>query len=159
MFVVKLDGFDTHSNLGDELASLLQRLNTALNSFVTELKRPDVDLWNNVTIALVSDFGRTLTSNGVGTDHAWGGIMAAMGGAVAGGQVHGDYLTDLTPKGERVMSRGRVIPTLPWEALWYGVAEWMGIEPSQMGELLPNAQNFVVGDTLLNRTQLFGSAV
>ena len=51
------------------------------------------------------------------------------------------------------------LPTLPWEALWYGVAEWMGIEPSQMGELLPNAQNFVVGDTLLNRTQLFGSAV
>ena len=33
----------------------------------------------------VSDFGRTLTSNGLGTDHAWGGNQIVMGGAVRGG--------------------------------------------------------------------------
>jgi hypothetical protein len=33
------------------------------------MKRPEVNLWGNVTIVTASDFGRTLTSNGVGTDH------------------------------------------------------------------------------------------
>jgi uncharacterized protein YceK len=30
-------------------------------------------IWDGVTVVTVSDFGRTLTSNGLGTDHAWGG--------------------------------------------------------------------------------------
>jgi uncharacterized protein (DUF1501 family) len=80
------------------------------------------------------------------------------GGAVRGGQVHGQYLTDLTSQGPRVISRGRVIPTLPWEAMWYGIAQWMGVEPSQMAEVLPNAGNFVPGVTLLNPTQLFDTS-
>jgi uncharacterized protein (DUF1501 family) len=156
VFVVQLGGFDTHSDLGDQLSLLFGQLNAALTSFVAEMKAKNV--WNNVTIATVSDFGRTLTSNGVGTDHAWGGIMAVAGGAVRGGQVHGQYLTDLTSQGPRVISRGRVIPTLPWEAMWYGIAQWMGVEPSQMAEVLPNAGNFVPGVTLLNPTQLFDTS-
>ena len=144
----------------------------------------------------ISDFGRTLTSNGVGTDHvsthsfavsrgsnqavycvpellccspsishvthtalnilqAWGGNHMIMGGAVAGGKVHGQYLDDLTDQGSRVLSRGRVIPTLPWEAMWYGIAEWMGVEAGQMATVLPNAGNFQVGSTLLTQQQLF----
>lgn len=84
-----------------------------------------------------------------------GGNMAVMGGAVAGGQVHGQYLTDLTESSDQVLSRGRVIPTLPWESMWYGIAEWMGVEASQMAGVLPNAANFQPGTTLLNNSQMF----
>ena len=44
-------------------------------------------MWENVTIVTASDFGRTLTDNGLGTDHGWAGIDMLLGGAVRGGQV------------------------------------------------------------------------
>ena len=155
LFVVQIGGFDTHSDLGDDLAEKFAIINTALTSFVNEMKRPSVNMWNSVTIVTISDFGRTLTSNGVGTDHAWGGNHVIMGGAVAGGKVHGQYLDDLTDQGSRVLSRGRVIPTLPWEAMWHGIAEWMGVEANQMATVLPNVGHFQVGSTLLTQQQLF----
>eukprot|EP01052_Picozoa_sp_SAG31_P025754 SAG31_NODE_2279_length_6027_cov_1.242072_2_plen_1312_part_00 len=65
LFVVKIDGFDTHSDLDEQLAGLLEIVNRALTTFVAEIQ--GAGLWNNVTIVTVSDFGRTLTSNGVGT--------------------------------------------------------------------------------------------
>gem|GEM_PF-4146796 len=37
-----------------------------------------------VTLFSASDFGRTLTSNGDGSDHAWGGNQFVMGGGVIG---------------------------------------------------------------------------
>eukprot|EP01043_Picozoa_sp_COSAG02_P031671 COSAG02_NODE_2078_length_9908_cov_6.512489_5_plen_568_part_01 len=67
-------------------------------------------------VVQVSDFGRTLTSNGIGTDHAWGGNHIIMGGAVRGGQIHGQFPDTLTSDGDLIISRGRVIPTTPWYA-------------------------------------------
>ena len=45
----------------------------------------------SVTTFTQSDFGRTLTSNGDGTDHAWGGNQLVIGGAVAGRTLYGRY--------------------------------------------------------------------
>lgn len=39
-------------------------------------------MWDNVTVVVGSEFGRTLTSNGKGTDHGWGGHTFLMGGQV-----------------------------------------------------------------------------
>ena len=49
-----------------------------------------------VTLLSVSDFGRTLTSNGAGTDHGWGGNNVVLGGAVRGKQILGAFPDDLT---------------------------------------------------------------
>ncbi len=39
-----------------------------------------MNLWNNVTLIQMSEFGRTLNPNGGdGTDHAWGGNYMMMG--------------------------------------------------------------------------------
>ena len=119
VFVVQLGGFDTHSDLGDELSGLLGQLNAGLTSFVAELKAQNV--WNSVTIATVSDFGRTLTSNGVGTDHAWGGNHFIAGGSVKGGRFHGSFPPSLAldselnypaspPRGECSSTSGRLHP-------------------------------------------------
>ena len=71
-------GFDTHASLEDNLNSLFDQLNGALDAFSREMKA--VDLWNNVTLIETSDFSRTLNPNGGdGTDHAWGGNHFMMG--------------------------------------------------------------------------------
>jgi len=47
----------------------------ALESFEKEMKLQG--LWGNVTIVQASEFGRTITSNGDGSDHAWGALLRA----------------------------------------------------------------------------------
>jgi len=64
-FVTRLGGFDTHSDLAETLEKRMTTINDALTSFVAEMKTQGV--WNDVVVVTISDFGRTLTSNGVGT--------------------------------------------------------------------------------------------
>jgi uncharacterized protein (DUF1800 family)/uncharacterized protein (DUF1501 family) len=69
VFATKLGGFDTHQDGGGKLDSLLAEVDATVKKFSDEMKAQS--LWDNVTIVTLSDFGRTLTSNGIGTDHAW----------------------------------------------------------------------------------------
>jgi uncharacterized protein (DUF1501 family) len=46
---------------------------------------------SQVTTFTASDFGRTFTSNGDGTDHGWGSHHFVMGGAVKGGDLYGAF--------------------------------------------------------------------
>jgi hypothetical protein len=104
-------------------------------------------LWDNVTVITLSDFGRTLTSNGLGTDHAWGGHNVIMGGAVAGGTILGRYPDQLREAvGSLNIGRGRIIPTTPWEAVWHGVAQWLGVVPSGLSTVLPNKERWLTFD-------------
>lgn len=69
-FFTQLGGFDTHQNQVTQHDILLPQLNEALDSFVQEMKSQN--LWNDVTVIVASEFGRTMHSNsGDGTDHAW----------------------------------------------------------------------------------------
>ena len=72
-----------------------------------------------------------------------------LGGALKGGVIHGAFPTDLTKHGPLILSRGRIIPSTPWEALWHGVCEWMGVHASLMTEVLPNEVNFAAPATNL----------
>ena len=87
---------------------------------------------------------RTLTPNsGKGSDHGWSGHSFVLGGQVDGGKILGEYPRDLTKDSELNVGRGRFIPTLPWEAMWTGVAEWMGIDDSdKLQKILPNMNSF-----------------
>ena len=69
-----MGGFDTHNDARELVNLKFDTINTALKNFVTEMKT--LGIWEDVAIVTVSDFGRKLTSNGRGTDHAWGGIRA-----------------------------------------------------------------------------------
>jgi len=121
VFYVSTGGFDTHSDNGPRLTELLGELDGALECFVEELRSQDI--WNNVTIVQASEFSRTLTSNGLGTDHAWGGNYFVAGGGLEGGVIHGQFPSDLTDDGPLNIGRGRLIPTTPWEAVWKPIAE------------------------------------
>jgi len=148
-FYVQLGSFDAHggSALGGT-AMLLQDTNSALRCFVDDMKVQGI--WNDVVIMSASEFGRTLTSNGVGTDHAWGGNHFIMGGSVSGAKIHGQYPDDVSDEGALNIGRGRLIPTTPWEGMWKGVAEWFGVESENIDTVLPNLPAFT--------ENIFGSA-
>ena len=68
------------NTLDEDVSGKIQDVDQSLEALVAELKAQDA--WKDTTIVALSDFGRTLTSNGKGTDHAWGGNMFVLGGDV-----------------------------------------------------------------------------
>ena len=80
--------------------------------------------------------------------------MFISGGKVKGRQIHGEYPDDLTSSGPLNVGRGRLIPTLGWESLWNGIAEWMGVEESEMESVIPN-KKWYPSDQLLKASDLF----
>jgi uncharacterized protein (DUF1501 family) len=101
-------------------------MNTGIQPFTTEMKAQGV--WNDVTIVMVSEFARTLPGNtGAGSDHAWGGNYFIAGGEVEGKQILGSYPNILSEDGSLIFEPGIVVPTMSWDSLWNGVAQWFGI--------------------------------
>ena len=139
-YYVLLGGFDVHADAIDKMELLMNDMDLALASFEAEMKLQG--LWNNVTIVQGSEFGRTISSNGDGSDHAWGGNYWLAGGAVRGGQILGQFPEDLTEEGELNLGRGRMIPTTSWEQIWNGVGAWFGVSESAMRTVLPRRDNF-----------------
>jgi uncharacterized protein (DUF1501 family) len=137
-FYVALGAFDTHHYpLSD---SKLTQVEDGLRPFVAEMK--SLGMWENVTVVVGSEFGRTLTSNGKGTDHGWGGHTFVMGGQVKGGIIHGQYPRTLGTDHELNAGRGRVIPTTSWESVWHALGQWLGLEDASLHKVLPNLKNF-----------------
>jgi uncharacterized protein (DUF1501 family) len=98
-----------------------------------------------------SDFGRTLTSNGDGTDHAWGGVQIVTGGAVAGGRIYGQY--PLLRIGARIgtdraddTGGGRFIPTTSSNQYAATLARWFGVADADLATVAPSINNFAVRD-------------
>ena len=100
-------------------------MNVAIDKFQKEMQNQGV--WDNVAIVTMSDFSRTLSNNGRGTDHGWGGHYFMTGGKVKK-QVLGTYPEMAKDSEHNLDGRGRMLPTLPLESVWNGVAEWFGVE-------------------------------
>lgn len=100
VFYTGYGGFDTHSDQAPRHASLLQELDDALGVFRQDIGIQDAaggnpNIWNNLAIVVISEFGRRNYENGSdGTDHGHGNIAIVAGGAVTNPGVHGDPLVD-----------------------------------------------------------------
>jgi uncharacterized protein (DUF1501 family) len=145
IFYLSDGGYDTHSNVDANLINNFSRINAAIAAFVAELKV--LGLWESTVVVQFSEFARTLDPNtGDGTDHAWGGQHFIFGGALNGGEVLGLYPEDFEQNDEAnlALSRGRMIPTSPWDLMWKPVAEWFGIPANgpAMKKVLPLHENF-----------------
>eukprot|EP01122_Echinamoeba_exundans_P008354 TRINITY_DN275_c0_g1_i1.p1 TRINITY_DN275_c0_g1~~TRINITY_DN275_c0_g1_i1.p1 ORF type:complete len:1994 (-),score=503.35 TRINITY_DN275_c0_g1_i1:77-6058(-) len=149
-FFTDRGGFDTHATF--DLSPMFGDIDSAVGRLADELKIQGV--WDDVVIVSISDFARTLTSNGAGTDHAWGGNHFVVGGKINGGRILGSYPTTLTDDGPLSLGRGRLIPELPFEAVWQGVAEWFGVPANKISKILPNAANFPA-DKIFTQSELF----
>jgi len=75
---------------------------------------------------------------------------------VNGAQLFGAFPSSFVETSDVVISRnGRIIPTTPWEAVWYGLAEWFGVDAASMAEVLPNYANFPL-DTMFRASTING---
>ena len=101
----------------------------------------EIGIADRVTTFTASDFGRTLSSNGRGSDHAWGGNMMVMGGAVQGGDIYGSY-PSLALGGPVDTGRGRLIPTLSVDEYFADLALWFGVPAADLDQVLPNIRRF-----------------
>ncbi len=148
VFFVSLGGFDTHDLQNRNHADLMARLAHALRYFDTTLG--GLNALNNVTTFTASDFGRTFTSNGDGTDHGWGSHHFVLGGAVRGGDLYGRFPTlalknannnnfDASPD---QLGNGALLPTTAVDQLGSTLGAWFGLTPQQLLEVFPNSANF-----------------
>jgi uncharacterized protein (DUF1501 family) len=141
VFYVSLGGFDTHSGQMPDTGQprLLRRVSRALGSFYRALEEMGVQ--NDVTTFTMSEFARTLNSNGDGSDHAWGGVQLVMGGAVRGGRLYGTW-PDQTLNGPDSFNRGQTIPTTAMDQMAATLASWMGLSSTELAAVFPNLGNF-----------------
>jgi uncharacterized protein (DUF1501 family) len=96
IFFVGIGGFDTHgSDFWVRNPELNRKISKSINAFWTAMGNIKVrgqstgSAQDKVTLFTMSDFGRTLDSNGKGCDHGWGAHHIVLGGAVKGGQIYG----------------------------------------------------------------------
>lgn len=89
---VDVGGWDTHVGQGagtGYLANRLAELGKGLAAYADEMG----PAWNDATVVVVSEFGRTFKENGNrGTDHGHGSVYWVLGGGVRGGRVAGEQL-------------------------------------------------------------------
>lgn len=139
VFFVSMGGFDTHDDQLDTHPALLSTLAQGLSEFDSAMK--ELDMADKVTAFTMSDFGRTLTSNGDGTDHGWAGNQIVMGGAVKGGNIYGELLTQHLD-GPQDTGGGRLIPRFANEQYFATLAQWFGVPSSELVDIFPNLNNF-----------------
>lgn len=139
VFIVGLEGFDTHSNQADELPQLQAELDLAIAHFYASLEQ--LELTQNVTLFTASDFGRTLSVNDDGTDHGWGGHHFVVGGAVKGQKIYGE-IPKLGFEHELDAGQGRLIPTLSIEQMAAPIGRWFGLSSTEIAAALPNLKAF-----------------
>jgi uncharacterized protein (DUF1501 family) len=139
VFLVSIGGFDNHDFLLTGHAQQLARVGAAVDAFYAWLVQLGVQ--NDVTLFTASDFGRTLTSNGDGSDHGWGAHHFVLGGAVAGREVYGTFSP--TVFGSSVdIGQGNLLPGLSVDQYAATLARWLGVSDANMSLVLPNIVNF-----------------
>lgn len=138
-FFIRLDGFDNHDELLNNHAALMSMLDAGLGEFQAALT--EMGLEDQVTTFTISDFARTLTSNGNGTDHAWGGHVLVMGGKVKGQDIYGSY-PSLALDTNIEIGGGVIIPQISTDEYFAELALWYGIPSSDLVLLFPNIGNF-----------------
>lgn len=149
VFFVQYGSFDTHDGQNARQGLLLAQLDHALAYLDAALAQ--VGLGDAVTAFTASDFNRTFTTNGDGTDHAWGGHQLIYGGAVKGGDIYGAYPTlgvdraasGTSPAFTNPDAVGNAfVPTTSVEAYMATMATWLGVTSQQMPTIFPKLAGF-----------------
>jgi uncharacterized protein (DUF1501 family) len=147
VYYVRYGGFDLHDGLLNGHQTLLTNLSNAMDKFWTAMG--EIGAQSDVTAFTMSEFARTLSSNGDGSDHAWGGVQMVMGGAVKGGKLYADggipgnnAFPDQTLNGPVSFTRGQFIPGISVDQYTATLAKWLGLPDGQLDAIFPNLAAF-----------------
>lgn len=166
VFFVSAGGYDLHDNQVSGQAQNMTVLNNALNAFYQTTV--NLGVADKVTSFTASDFGRTLTSNGDGSDHGWGSHHLVVGGAVNGQEFYGvappvSNTDTASPDDQWHVGQGRLLPTTSVDQYAGTLATWFGVNPtgvngavSELDSILPNLKNFGVTANGINYPKNMG---
>jgi uncharacterized protein (DUF1501 family) len=155
VFYTNIGGFDTHSSLKETVQAKMEEIDGAIGAFEAEMKAEGI--WDDTVVLTMSEFGRTLHSNGLGVDHAWAGNYFMVGGGLQPQRIHGQFPDDLSDGGDVVVGtgRGQVLPTTSWDSVWHSLAQWMGLPEDQLKYVIPNIDNWDRDKHLMTKEQVF----
>jgi len=145
-FFVQWGGWDHHSDTLLYQGEMLPQVSAAIGAFHSAMTA--LGMQDKVALFTASDFGRTLTSNSRGSDHAWGSNQVVVGGGLAGKRIFGSYPSLLVNPdvGAEVnpldTGRGRFIPTTSCDSFFAELALWLGVSKTDLPYILPNIGNF-----------------
>ena len=147
VFMVSIGGFDLHDNLIAQHPGLLGRVSDALSAFYKATV--ELGVANKVTAFTASDFGRTLASNGDGSDHGWGSHHMVVGGAVKGKGFYGtpppvSVGSTAAANDQWHVGQGRLLPSTSVDQYAATLAKWFGVADSELAGILPNIGRFGV---------------
>jgi uncharacterized protein (DUF1501 family) len=143
IFYVAVGGFDTHDDQLLNQPGLLSDVSASLEAFYKATV--ELGVASNVTTFTESDFGRTLTSNGDGSDHGWGGLQFVIGDAVKGRTFYGQYPV-LEIGGPSDIGGGRFIPDISVDQYAATLAKWFGVDAQLLPMIAPNIGRFAQAD-------------
>ncbi|ATC25406.1 DUF1501 domain-containing protein [Caulobacter vibrioides] len=149
VFFVQIGSFDTHDGQNDRQSLLLAQVDHALAYFDAEMTAKGYG--EAVTTFTASDFSRTFTTNGDGTDHAWGAHHLILGGAVKGGDIYGQFPTvgvddAATGFNNPDMSGTALIPTTSVDQYMATLAKWFGVPSDNLAKIIPRLPAFATPD-------------
>ena len=128
--VLEAGGWDSHINQASPQGQLMRNLR-ALDEAIAKLQNGLGPVWQRTVVVVVTEFGRTVHTNGTnGTDHGVGMAALLVGGAVRGGRV----LTDWPGLANNQLLDGRDLkPTADLRSLFKGIlAEHWGLSTVQL---------------------------
>lgn len=143
VFFVSLGGFDTHDRLVQDHPGLMAQVGNAMAAFYNATV--EMGVANQVTAFTASDFGRTLVSNGSGSDHGWGGMQFVVGGSVLGKSLVGNA-PEVANNGANDVGQGRLLPELSVDQFGGTLANWFGVSAADQALVLPNLRNYSTRD-------------
>jgi uncharacterized protein (DUF1501 family) len=143
IYFVNLGGFDDHDSLADH-GDRLRIVSDAMAAFYQTTVALGVD--QNVTTFTASDFGRTLKSNGSGSDHGWGSHHFVMGGSVRGGNLFGTVPQTIINGPNTLNNQGHLLPSTSVDEYTATLARWFGVGQSDIPLVVPNIARFAKSD-------------
>ena len=115
--------FDTHANQAVGHSNLLNDVAVNVDSYMSDLRQLDIS--DNVTTLLYSEFGRRAKDNGSGTDHGTGGVAFVIGENVKGG-LYGEYPS---LKENELEDGGNLQHNTDFRSIYTTLLEkWMGLD-------------------------------
>lgn len=136
VYMVTLDGFDTHASQEEDHRGLLEDLSNSIKNFYDDLAATGVD--DKVLTMTISEFGRRPYENGSsGTDHGAASPVMLFGAGLDGNGFVGNH-----PNLTEWDSDDNLIPTNDFRNVYSTVlTDWFCLDPSVVNTVLLN-QNY-----------------